>query len=213
MTKNIKKSSKKTTESPKKTSVSTKKTTESPKKTIGSPKKTNKTIKKTIESPKKTNVLKAKDTLRVVLDQKSKKTTKSTQKTTKSPQKTTKSDKMDQNETIFVLLERNGNEWSSKVIPQEQKNSLKQFPLHSASSQSPEEDQTSSLGLGVHLPLSYNSDDLEFFSSSSDQPTSDIDLFEEESSEADTETAQEPLESSKISKTVLESRSPYNRIQ
>jgi len=191
--------SKKTKETEKKTNATTKKTTESPKKTSASTKKTTKTTKKT-------SVLKAKEKLRVVLDQK-------TKKTLKSPQKTIKSNKTDQIDTFCLLLERNGNNWSGMVIPHEKKNSPKHFSLLSTSPKSPEKDQNSPLGLGIHLPLAYDSDNLESFSSSPDQSSSDIDLFDQESSEVDTETAEEPLESSKISRTVLETQAPYNGIQ
>ena len=89
------------------------------------------------------------------------------------------------------------------MIPHANQDSPKLFPLVSASPNSPQKDQSSPLGLGVHFPLLYNSDDLEFFSPSPDHPSSDIDLFEEESSEADTETDEEPLKRSNISKTAL----------
>jgi len=193
MTKIIKESQKKTTGSTKKTNETTKKTNETTKKTSGS-------IKKTTETPKKTNMLKAKGKLRVIQDQKTAKKPKESPKKTK---KTAKSTKTDQIDTICVLLKRFGNEWSSKVVSHANQDSPKHFSLESASPKSPQKDQTSPLGLGLHLPLSYNSDDLEFFSPSPDHPSSDIDLFEEESSEADTETAEQPLKRSNISKTAL----------
>ena len=117
---------------------------------------------------------------------------------------------MDKNNTICVLLERNDNIWSSKVVSPTNQDSPKLFPLDSASPKSPQKDQSSLLGLGVHFPLSFDTDKFNIFSWCPDQETGNCDLFDEESSEESTETAEEstetaeePLERSNISKTML----------